>query len=115
MRSRKPRLATARPLLATADGRTVRPLPKTGDPELSTPEHRAWALAVKRRAGWKCEDCGTPHGPECRLIADHVVERSDGGAPLDLNNGRALCPSCHGRKTAAARARRHGLAPEIAP
>ncbi|KMO18908.1 HNH endonuclease [Methylobacterium indicum] len=112
---RKSRLATARPLLATADGRTVRPLPKTGDPELSTPEHRAWALAVKRRAGWKCEECGTPHGPECRLIADHIVERSDGGAPLDLNNGRALCPHHHGIKTAAARARRHGLASEIAP
>lgn len=108
VRSRKPRLATARPLLATADGRTVRPLPKTGDPELSTPEHRAWALAVKRRAGWKCEDCGAQGGNGgARLYADHIHERSDGG-PLD-GPGKCLCASCHSTKTARERAKRHGL------
>jgi 5-methylcytosine-specific restriction protein A len=41
-----------------------------------------------------------------RLIADHVIEIDDGGAPLDVNNGMTLCLSCHNRKTAAARIER---------
>ena len=35
-----------------------------------------------------------------------VLFEEDGGAPFDVMNGRALCGSCHTRKTAAARARR---------
>lgn len=101
------RLATLGPRLRTLDTRTSRPPPKQADPELLTAEHRAWACAVKQRAGWKCEDCGAQGGKGgVRLIADHIKERRDGGAPLDPANGRSRCPSCHGRKTARARAER---------
>lgn len=41
-----------------------------------------------------------------RLIADHIKERQDGGALYDVNNGQALCPTCHGRKTSEARRQR---------
>jgi 5-methylcytosine-specific restriction enzyme A len=42
-----------------------------------------------------------------RLIADHIIEIDDGGAPLDFNNGMTLCVACHNKKTAqAAQARR---------
>lgn len=40
------------------------------------------------------------------MFADHIVERRDGGAELDLANGRCLCGSHHSRVTAAARVRR---------
>ncbi|WP_341874510.1 HNH endonuclease signature motif containing protein [Methylobacterium nodulans] len=87
--------------------RTARPMPKTADAELQTPEHRAWRLAVLQRAGWCCEDCGAQGGRGgVRLFADHVIERQDGGALTDPNNGRCLCGSCHTRKTVAERARR---------
>ncbi|MDO1582417.1 HNH endonuclease signature motif containing protein [Rhizobium oryzicola] len=90
------------------DTRTVRPPPKKADADLLTPEHRQWANEVKRRAGYQCE--AVENGMRCqvkapaRLFADHIVERRDGGAPLDPLNGRCLCGSHHTRKTAAARA-----------
>jgi 5-methylcytosine-specific restriction protein A len=40
------------------------------------------------------------------MIADHVHERSDGGALLDPDNGMCVCSSHHGLKTNAERARR---------
>lgn len=106
MKASKPRLRTLGPMVVPVDGRTTLPPPKERDAELGTPAHRAWSLEVRRRAGWKCEDCGATG---VRLHADHVVERQDGGALLDPANGRALCTACHTRKTAAARAARHGL------
>jgi 5-methylcytosine-specific restriction endonuclease McrA len=69
------------------------------------PRHEAWSTAVRRRADGRCEACGREGE---RLFADHIVELRDGGAPFDLANGRALCGSCHTRKTAGARAARHG-------
>lgn len=66
-------------------------------------DHQAWAASVKRRDGFACRSCGMLGG---RLIADHVIEIDDGGAPLDVNNGMTLCLPCHNRKTAAARAER---------
>lgn len=101
------RLTTIAPRLATLDTRTSRPPPKIADAELLTPEHRAWALEVKNRAGWRCEDCGAQGGRGgVRLYADHIKGRKDGGAALDPANGRCRCPPCHQRKTAAERARR---------
>ena len=106
-------LRTSRPLLATHDTRTAKPRPKQADAELLTPEHRAWRLAVCRRAGWRCQwideagrrcDASTHRGD--RMIADHVIERSDGGALLDPDNGMCVCPSHHGLKTNVERARR---------
>ena len=88
--------------VATVDRRPVRPREKVAVPEYTTPEHRTWARGVKERAGWKCEDCGKGG----MLYADHVIEIQDGGARLDPRNGRAVCPSCHGLKSAAERAKR---------
>ena len=107
-----PRLTTIKPALTALDTRTARPPPKTADAELATPEHQAWRLEVLKRAGWKCQGPGCDkHGRRggVRLYADHIAERRDGGDALDPANGQALCPSCHGRKTAQERARRaHG-------
>lgn len=87
---------------------------KRADRELLTPEHRAWRLAVMTRAGWRCEwvECGTrcSAAHPVRLFADHVVERRDGGDPLDANNGQCLCGKHHARKTQAARAARMAAA-----
>src|SRR5687768_12132585 len=96
------RLATLKPKVSTADLRKVKPPPKQADAELLTPEHRAWRKQVLERSGYQCVDCGRSD----KLIADHIVERRDGGAPYDPANGAARCPSCHGVKTAKARAAR---------
>lgn len=109
-------LRMSRPVLRTAEFRTAPLPPKTVDPELNTPEHRAWSEAVIDRAGGRCEwiedgiRC-TKAQPEHRMFADHIKERRDGGARLDPANGRCLCGQHHSRKTAAERARRHGIAP----
>lgn len=115
------RLGTLKPKVSTADLRKVRPAPKRADAELQTPAHRAWRKAVLDRAGWRCEDCGKGaalYGDPAAvrpdvfvvLYADHIVERRDGGDPLDPANGRCRCASCHSKKTAKSRAARHGLA-----
>ena len=92
-------LRTSRPRLAAHDTRTARPRPKQADSELLTPEHRAWRLAVCRRAGWRCE--WVEQGMRCEasaatgyvMVADHKVERADGGALYDEDNGQCLCVS----------------------
>lgn len=89
--------------LATLDRRTVRPRAKEAAAVYGTPEYRAWAVAVKQRARWRCEKCGSRHG---RLYADHIVEIQDGGAPFDVSNGQALCAPHHAEKTAQERAKR---------
>lgn len=106
----KAKLRAIKPLLTAIDTRTVKPPPKVADSELLTPEHRAWREAVLRRAGYRCE--AVDDGRRCerqapaRMFADHIIERSDGGAALDPENGQCLCGSHHTRKTAAARAAR---------
>ncbi|MER8615985.1 HNH endonuclease [Mesorhizobium sp. M1409] len=92
------------------DMRTARAITKTADAELLTPQHRAWRNQVLQRAGQRCE--AIDDGRRCiiiapsRLFADHIVERKDGGAPLDVANGQCLCGRHHTLKTAAARAER---------
>jgi 5-methylcytosine-specific restriction protein A len=108
-------LRTSRPRLATHDTRTSRPRPKQADAELLTPEHRAWRLAVCRRAGWRCE--WIDEGKRCeasaergdRMMADHIIERADGGALLDTGNGQCLCTRHNTLKGNLARAARAGL------
>ncbi len=90
--------------LAAARGGGARVPPKVALPWYLTPEHKAWSRAVIARAGGRCETQGCGRGG--RMFADHIVEIRDGGAKLDLGNGRALCGSCHGLKTSAARAAR---------
>lgn len=51
-----------------------------------------WADAVKRRAGYRCEQCGSRD----RVQADHVLPISQGGQDTP-ENGRALCHTCHRR------------------
>ncbi|MEZ0060893.1 5-methylcytosine-specific restriction protein A [Bradyrhizobium elkanii] len=92
-------LRVSRPRLAVHDTRTARPRPKQADAELLTPEHRAWRLTVCQRAGWRCE--WIENGARCEastkrgdvMIADHIVERADGGALYDVSNGQCLCVS----------------------
>lgn len=87
---------------------------KRADPELLTPEHRAWRSEVLRRAGYRCQ--AKAGGGRCfrtmptyRLFADHIVERRDGGAALDPANGQCLCGEHHTRKTMKARVARLSL------
>lgn len=105
------RLATLKPRVPTADLRKVRPGPKRADPELLTPEHRAWREAVLRRAGDRCE--WIENGVRCervaqkdRLVADHIIERKDGGALYDTANGQCLCVAHNTLKGVRARAAR---------
>jgi 5-methylcytosine-specific restriction enzyme A len=56
-------------------------------------------VAVEHRDGFTCQKCGTR---DVRLVADHIIQIDDGGAPLDLTNGMTLCMACHNRKTAPA-------------
>lgn len=86
------------PRLSTLDTRTARPIPKEADPELLTPEHRAWREDVLRRSGYRCEwvhsdgrRCPKSQATGHRLVADHIKERKDGGALLDRENGQCLC------------------------
>lgn len=77
--------------------RLARPSPKRADAELQTSAHEAWALAVKRKAQWRCERCNVTG---VRLYADHILERQDRpDLALSLANGQALCASCHGKKS----------------
>lgn len=107
-----PKLKTFGPRLKTFDTRTVKPPPKTADAELLTPEHKAWRIAVCRRAGWRCEwvdggvRCARSAAHGDRMIADHVIEREDGGALYDLANGQCLCTAHNTRKGLQARAAR---------
>lgn len=99
------------PAIRTIDTRTVKVEAKRADPELLTEAHRAWRKTVLQRAGYRCE--AVERGARCmkampahRMFADHIVERRDGGDPLDPANGQCLCGSHHTFKTTAARARR---------
>jgi 5-methylcytosine-specific restriction enzyme A len=66
---------------------------------------REWRALVKRikfeRGPW-CERCGSSK----RVIADHIIERKDGGADLDPSNIELLCFDHHAIKTVEARRRR---------
>ncbi len=63
--------------------------------------HRQWTVA--RHGGCWCKVCGSTK----RLILDHRVERSDGGADFPpFEEADWLCQAHHNRKTADARARR---------
>lgn len=100
-----PRLTSLSSRLQTVDVRSAKPEPKTADPFYSSAAYLQWRETVIRRSGGKCQwpGCGRRDG---RLFADHIVERKDGGDPLDPNNGQALCGRHHTLKTNTERARR---------
>ncbi len=98
------RLATMKPRLSTTPFR-LKVAPKEVEPHYQSPEHREWRAAVIKRAGGICQGRGCGRS-DTRLFADHIVELKDGGAPLALSNGQALCGACHQAKTARARAKR---------
>lgn len=58
---------------------------------------------LKRLRGNRCQHCNRSN---CKIFGDHIVELSDGGAPLDPANVQLLCGSCHTIKTNAERAKR---------
>lgn len=89
--------------LKDANLSVARVAPKVADEFYLSADFKAWARAVKDRAGWKCQNCGRTG---VRMFADHIVEVRDGGAKLDPRNGQCLCGSCHSAKTAAVRANR---------
>ncbi len=97
--------------LRTMDTRTVKPPPKRADTELLTADHRQWRETVLQRAGYRCQwveqgrRCDRA-APQHRMFADHIVERRDGGAPLDPQNGQCLCGRHHTLKTTATRGAR---------
>lgn len=97
------RLPSLRHRIAPRDTRTCQPGPKITASHYGTEAHKQWARDVVRRAGSACEACGI-RGK--RLFADHVIELRDGGSPTDLSNGKAMCGSCHTKKTLATRAAR---------
>lgn len=98
-------LKTLRPRVAAIDTRSAKPPPKTVDPFYTSPEYRAWRAIVISRAGGRCEAPGCGRR-ERRMFADHIIERKDGGVPLDPANGQCICGSHHSLKTIAARADR---------
>lgn len=84
----------------------LRQPPKVAESFYQSAEWRALVRSIKRQRGAWCERCGSGD----RVIADHIVERKDGGADLDPSNIELLCHAHHARKTAEARAKRaHGL------
>ena len=100
------RLTMLKPRVATLDTSLAPPPPKQTESYYGTPEHRAWADQVIRRANGRCQD-PAHRGRHGRLVADHIVERRDDPSrQLDPTNGMARCWSCHTRKTVAERAAR---------
>jgi len=51
----------------------------------------AWSLAVKKRAGYKCEVCGKTD----TLNSHHIVGRRNHTVRWELDNGVCLCVSHH--------------------
>ena len=103
------RITLQKPRVAVADLRPaqfqIKPA-KAFDPFYSTSAWKRLRAEVIAERGRGCEDCGKT---DPKMYCDHIVERQDGGAPLDKSNLRILCASCHTSKTyaeATKRARR---------
>jgi 5-methylcytosine-specific restriction enzyme A len=82
---------------------------KKAEPFYLSPEWKALMRHLIKVRGRRCEDTEhdrTKPREGVRLYGDHVIEISDGGARLDPSNIMLRCAPCHGRKTAAERAKR---------
>lgn len=94
--------------VSSLPSRIVRP-EKVVDPFYESREWREFVREIKRQRGFICEEVGCRKdcsAAQRGLIADHIVERKDGGADFDPLNVRLLCTACHNRKTARERTRR---------
>ena len=102
------RLTTLKPRIAVLDTRTAQPAPKVADSFYNTTAWREARQLALVLGAFQCAHC------RCKpkmLFVDHIVELSDGGAPLEQSNLEPLCGSCHTAKTAKARARRQAAKP----
>lgn len=52
---------------------------------------KAWATAVLRAKGNKCNRCGWD---KARCDVHHLIPRSSGGLNV-ISNGEVICPNCH--------------------
>jgi 5-methylcytosine-specific restriction protein A len=96
-------LANVKGRLSVLDLRSAKPAPKTADSFYLSAAWRGLLAHLIKVRGRRCEDCGREG---VRIFGDHIKELKDGGAPLDENNVRLRCGSCHGKKTVAERAQR---------
>jgi hypothetical protein len=75
--------------------REVAKMPKTNKPltksQLSKKLDDAWSLAVKVRAGYKCEVCGKID----TLNSHHIVGRRNRATRWDVKNGVCCCVRHH--------------------
>jgi 5-methylcytosine-specific restriction protein A len=93
-------LKNLQPIIRSLDTRIAKPQAKETESHYGTAAHKEWAAQVLARANRRCERCGA----NGRLYADHIQEIKD--APdlaLSLDNGQALCASCHTKKTIISR------------
>lgn len=95
------KLTTIAPRLGGLPVRLVAP-PKKVELFYQSKEWRGLVSSIKKQRGAWCQRCGSTKG----LIADHIIERKDGGAELDPANIELLCGKHHAIKTAEARKRR---------
>jgi len=98
----------------------LRPAPKVADSFYHSPAWRLLCEEIKQERwphllatqGHCCEDheCKVRHGRKTRIFFDHIKERRD-FPELELvkSNIMGRCGSSHSRKTAAERAKRHGV------
>jgi 5-methylcytosine-specific restriction endonuclease McrA len=83
------------------DRRSVVPKAKVAEDFYGSAPWKELRERLRKERGGRCETPGCQnHG---RVILHHIVERKDGGAPLDPRNLVFQCDPCHGRVTAANR------------
>jgi 5-methylcytosine-specific restriction enzyme A len=91
--------------MAAAPSRLAR-APKRAEPFYQSAEWRALVAARRQDKDYWQAKARARDGE--RVILDHIVERSDGGAELDPKNTQWLTFSEHQAKTARAKAARIG-------
>lgn len=70
-------------------------------PKINRKLFKLWSEAVRERAGYKCEVCGTTIEElrlnKSKLDAHHLISRNIKNSPLKFHtlNGICLCPVCH--------------------
>jgi 5-methylcytosine-specific restriction endonuclease McrA len=86
------------------DRRTAPPKPKVAEDFYGSAAWKGLRERLRKERGGRCETPGCrSHG---RVILHHIVERKDGGAPLDPRNLIFQCDPCHGAVTARNRSLR---------